>query len=609
MMASAAAKLFEDLLGPVETQGKSRPAPPNLRALGGAGTRDMAIAGDAYEGASTLNRELAMWQPASRSADNDILPQKRMSDARVRDTLRNDAYVRSGSVIHQDNIVGGAFTLNAKPMTKLVMGKDDSTWEGEFQEEVEAKFTLWAESTDNWPDASRRMSLTQMVRQAVGQYVATGEVLAVAEWAREDAFLRPFNTAVRMIDLDRLSTPLDKMTDRTVIGGVQVDGRHIPQGYFIRKAHPTDYMSPDNYQWEYVPRTKPWGRVQAIHMYEQMRPYQTRGISDIVAGLKEIRQTKTFRETVLQNAVVNATYAASIESDLDTNAIFQRLGGGNLGEDDFDQVIGNYIGGYLGAVQKYIGASNQFQIGGVRIPHLPPGSKLQMRPAGKGGPLGTEFEQSLLRYIASILGISYEQLSKDVSQTNYSSYRAAMGETWKFMQSRKSLVADRFATIIYRLWLEEALNKGIIESMPRAFRNPSNMDWFYKPQMLDAISQCDWIGASRGQVDELKETQAAVLRGKYNLSTDEDELGRLGKDWRRVYRQRAREKEMRKDLDIETAEESAADNMMNAASGTAKDKTSGDTKTTKKKAADSNADGTGTLENLYLDAIEEREDA
>ncbi|TIW04417.1 MAG: phage portal protein, partial [Mesorhizobium sp.] len=413
--------LFEDLLGPVETRSKSRPAPPNLRALGGAGMRDMAIAGDAYEGASTLNRELAMWQPASRSADNDILPQKRMSDARVRDTLRNDAYVRAGSVIHQDNIVGGAFTLNAKPMTKLVMGKDDATWEGDFQEEVEAKFTLWAESTDNWPDAARRMSLTQMVRQAVGQYVATGEVLAVAEWAREDAFLRPFNTAVRMIDLDRLSTPLDKMTDRTVIGGVQVDGRHIPQGYYIRKAHPTDYMSLENYQWEYVPRTKPWGRVQAIHMYEQVRPYQTRGISDIVAGLKEIRQTKTFRETVLQNAVVNATYAASIESELDTNAIFQRLGGGNLGEDDFDEAVGNYIGGYLGAVKKYLGASNQFQIGGVRIPHLPPGSKLQLRPAGKGGPLGNEFEQSLLRYIAAILGISYEQLSKDVSQTNYSS--------------------------------------------------------------------------------------------------------------------------------------------------------------------------------------------
>ena len=45
---------------------------------------------------------------------------------------------------------------------------------------------------------------------------------------------------------------------------------------------------------------------------------------------------------------------------------------------------------------------------------------------GKGGPLGQEFEQSLLRYIAAALGVSYEQLSKDYSQTNYSSARAAM---------------------------------------------------------------------------------------------------------------------------------------------------------------------------------------
>jgi capsid protein len=29
---------------------------------------------------------------------------------------------------------------------------------------------------------------------------------------------------------------------------------------------------------------------------------------------------------------------------------------------------------------------------------------------------------------------------------------------------------------------------------------------------FEAMSRCDWIGASRGQIDELKETQAAILR-------------------------------------------------------------------------------------------------
>lgn len=598
-MNAVAHKDFEELLG--ATSPPSNPPAPSVRRVAGGAGKEFSIAGDAYEGASLQNRELAMWQPSSRSADKEILPQKRMSDSRVRDTLRNDAYVRSGAVIHQDNIVGGLFLLNSKPATNILLGKDDEKFESEFQEEVETRFTLWAESVENWTDSARRMSFTAMVRQAVGSYVATGEILAAVEWARDQAFSRPFNTSIRMLDLDRLSTPPDQMGDRFVIGGVRVDKRHIPQGYYVRRAHPSDFFTPDGYKWTYIPRTKPWGRMQAIHMFEQTRPYQTRGISDVVSALKEIRMTKTFRETVLQNAVVNATYAASIESDLDTNAIFQRLGGGNLGEDDWEKAVSGYMGAYMGAVSSYVGASNQFQIGGVRIPHLPPGSKLQLRGAGEGGPLGTEFEQSLLRYIAANLGVSYEQLSRDYTKTNYSSARAAMSETWKFMQSRKRLVADRFATYVYRLWLEEALNKGLIDSVPRKFKRQNSMDWLYSGQNMDAISQCEWIGASRGQIDELKETQAAVLRNKYNLSTDEYELSRLGLDFRSVYKQRAREKKLRKELDIETETDS---NMVNAVSGAPREKQAKDEKDD---GSDDNTNArgelNGTLAKLYTDAI------
>lgn len=588
---------FEDLLGPSSQGTDKTPAPSDFRVSEGAGGKEFAIAGDAYEGASLQNRELAMWQPASRSADREIIPQKNLADARVRDVLRNDAYANSGQTIHKDNIVGGQFLLNSKPATKILFGKEDEKFEEEFQEEVEERFTLWAESTENWVDASRRNSFTAMVRQAVGSYLATGEVLAIAEWARDEAYLRPFNTCIRTIDIDRLSTPFDKRGDKNVIAGVRIDSRHIPQGYYIRKAHPTDIMSAESYQWSYVPKKLHWGRYQAIHLFDQQRPYQTRGISDMVAALKEMRQTKTFREVVLQNAVVNATFAASIESDLDTSSIFARLGGGNLGDENGFSEVGDYMGAYLGAVKRYLGNSKEFQMGGVRIPHLPPGSKLQLRPAGQGGPLGTDFEQSLLRHIAASLGVSYEQLSRDYTRTNYSSARAAMTETWKFMQSRKRLVADRFANHIYRLWLEEAINKGVIKSLPR------NAPSWYEGQNADAYSKCEWIGASRGQIDELKETQAAVLRLKYNLSTDEDEAARLGKDWRSLKRQRKREKEM----DVEFGLHVEEDNMINAVSGAPREK---EAKDEKSDGSDKNTKASvmnGSLENDFFDAEHEDE--
>ncbi|MFC5394416.1 phage portal protein [Bosea vestrisii] len=590
-----------DLLGVSHPPSKA-PAPAGLRVPAGAGG-ERAIAGDAYEGASHFSREMAMWQPPMRSADNDILPQKRTGDLRVRDTLRNDAYIRGGSTLHKDNIVGGMFMLNAKPATKVLLGKEDEAFETEFQEETETKFTLWAESPDNWPDAQRINTFTGLVRLAVATYVAAGEILGAVEWIRDWEGMRPYNTAIQMLDLDRLSTPPNLMGNRNIRGGIEKNIFGAPQAYHIRRAHPNDsWSNADAWLWKRVPVRKPWGRLQIIHIFEQDRPDQTRGISEMVAALKEMRQTKDFREIVLQNAVVNATFAASIESDLDTDAIFARLGGGNLGE-DLDAAIRGYVTGYLGMVSEYIGDKKQFQIGGTRIPHLPPGSKLQLRPAGQGGPLGTDFEQSLLRYIAANLGVSYEQLSRDYTRTNYSSARAAMSETWKFMLARKKMVADRFATIIYRLWLEESLNKGLIESLPRKFRQRNDAAWLYEGQNFDAISACDWIGASRGQIDELKETQAAVLRLKYNLSTHEEELSRLGKDWRAGFRQKAREKKMQTDLDIVPDQ---ADNSINAASGSPQ----------QREAKDEKSDGSdnarlmgGSVDQLFLDAAEERADA
>jgi len=199
----------------------------------------------------------------------------------------------------------------------------------------------------------------------------------------------------------------------------------------------------------------------------------------------------------------------------------------------------------------------------VKIPHLFPGTKLNMQNPGEQAGVGQEFEQSLLRYIAAALNISYEELSKDFSKTNYSSARAAMAASHKFSQSRKKIIADGLARSIYRLWLEEAIQNDMIASFRASEVNSLYTNGVVNSR-FDALANCDWIGAARGQIDELKETQAAVLRIKFGLSTHEDELARLGKDWRRVYAQlerEAKERELRKIVLVE-------DNSVNAASGT-----------------------------------------
>lgn len=527
-----------------------------------------------YVGASRFSKQIAGWTPPLQSADLDILPHKSLLDARARDLARNDAYVQGGAQQHKDSIVGAFYMLNSKPTWK-VLGRTEE-WAEAFQNEVEEKFTLWAESPMKWVDAARQNDFTAMIRLAVGVYVFSGEVLATVEWPKQAD--REYRTALQMIDTDRLSTPDTMLMDRNVRGGIKSDAYGAPVSAFIRTAHPSDFYFQDfSRSWKEVKWRKPWGRSQIIYLREQQRVDQTRGISEITAGLREIAITRKFRDVNLQKAVLAATYAATIESELPPAAVYQQLGSPMGTDSSLADVTVDYGVAYLQALNEYAGAAKNLLIDGAKIPHLFPGTKLNFQTAGAPDGVGQEFEQSLLRYLSVSLGIGYEELSKDFSKTNYSSARASMGMTWRFMQSRKRVVADAFANETFRLWLEEAINNDRIDSF-RASEADVLYTNGYLNTMFDALSNADWIGAARGQIDELKETQAAVLRIKYGLATHEDELSRLGKDWRKVYAQMQRERLDREARGIILQE----DNSVNAASGSVRE---------------DQQDGTGSTEN------------
>lgn len=499
--------------------------------------------GGAYEGASHFNRELATWRPASLSPDQELNRDKGTLDARTRDLVRNDGYANGAVATHRDSIVGGMYRVNAQPDWKVLGG--DETWAEEFQEWAEKNFTLWAESPDNWPDASQQNTLTGLVRMVVGLGVLCGESLSTVEWLRSSNERRPSNTAIQMVQIDRLSNPNGQDDSAYIRGGVERNRYGAPVAYHIRSTHPAEWYS-DNPAtvWARVPIRKPWGRLQVIHIFEQMQPDQSRGVSSMVSVLKEMKMTKSFRDIVLQNAVVNATYAAAIESELPTETLWEQLGVGT-GDSGVER--------YLSALSDYTGGAKNLHIDGVKIPHLFPGTKLNLKPMGTPGGVGTDFEQALLRYAAASLGLSYEQFSKDYTATNYSSARASLVETWKYMQSRKKMFADRFATAVYSLWLEEQINAGFAP-LPAG----KTAAHFYEGLNKEAYCKCDWIGASRGQIDEYKETQAAVLRIKEGLSTFEEEIARSGKDFREVFAQQAREKTLRKKLGIEIVDTAVA---------------------------------------------------
>lgn len=495
----------------------------------------MKQSASSFEGASHVNRELAMWHPPLRSADAEIIPSKDSLDARSLDLQRNDGYIHGAVQGHKDSIVGGFYRLNSKPNYKY-LGLDE-VWAEEFQEFVEFSFALACESPDNYFDASGQMTFSEMIRLAVGVSMLSGESVGTAEWLREGR--RPFKTAIQMIDPIRLSNPYGQENSTVWRKGIRTDSRGRPVEYAFRYTMPGDNWDYENqYRWKLVGARKPWGRKQVLHYFEPYRVGQTRGVSDLVSILKQSKMVGKYQDIVLQNAVLNATYAAAIESDMPPADSFEAIGGG---EDQMQSWAANY----LTAIAAYTGSSKNLHIDGIKIPHLYPGTKLKLQNAGQPGGLGTGFEESLLRHLAAGLGMSYEEFSHDFTKTNYSSARAAMGESHKRLQGRKKAVADKFATDIFRLWFEEQLNSGAFSDVL-----PRNAPNYYDRLNADAYCACSWIGAPRGQIDELKETQAAISRIEAGLSTYEKEAARFGEDFREVFRQRKREQKMVEEMGL-----------------------------------------------------------
>lgn len=496
-------------------------SPVEVKALGG------------MEAGNRLSRELASWSPALISPDSTINPVKDIVDARSRDFVVSDGYALGSMTTHKDSVVGSQFKLNLNPNHKIL--RLDEKWAEEFQEEVESLFSLYAESLGNWPDAARINNFTDLIRLGVGVHFMSGEIVGSAEWITNSR--RPYRTAIQMIESDRLCNPNDQEDSETLRKGIERNKYGERIAYHFRSGYVNDpYIDSKSYKWVRVPAETRFGRKRIIHIHEQIRPDQSRGISEMVAVLKQMRMTQRFQDVSLQQAVLQATYAATIESELPPEAVYNQLGQGGTTE---------WAKQFLNQVAQYSGSAKNLHIDGVKIPHLYPGTKFNLLNAGSPTGVGDTFEESLLRHTAAGLGLSYEEFSKDYTKTNYSSARAANNNTDKYMKSKKKSIADRFASNIFMLWFEEALNRGDFTTVTRRMPN------FYEGLNREAYTRCSWIGSTRGQIDELKETQAAVLRVEAGLSTYEQEMARGGQDFREVFAQRKREKDLMEKLGIQ----------------------------------------------------------
>lgn len=498
----------------------------------------ITIDGGAIEGASRNSRETFLWDPSRRPIDAIISPIKERADARARDMGRNEGVIHGAVALHRDNIVGSQFRLIYQPDMDYLSYMNagfNSSWLETAQDVIEARFRLIADSNRCWLDAQGVNTFTGQIRLAVGVFTLSGEYIGTVEYDGDKR--RPVGTNLQIVNPDRLCNP-DGVTDSVVLRrGIERTQSGKPIAYnFLLSDKYTPYIDAQHFRWKRVPAELNWGRKQVIHIYETEQPDQSRGLADMVAALKEIQMFKQFKEIVLQSAVVNATYAATIESELPATAIANALGDA---DGNVSQAVYAAYKAHMGGLGAWMSEANNVRIDGAMIPQLYPNTKLNMLPVKTAGGVGTDFEAALLRHICAGLGLSYEALSRDFSKTNYSSARAALGVQRQFMESRKKHLADRLASEVFTLVMEEFMADGEIP-MPRGV----GADFFYADRGIakEALCRCEWIGSGAGQIDEVKETEAAALRIRSGLSSWRIECSRLGFDVRQVWDALEREK-------------------------------------------------------------------
>ena len=510
--------------------------------------------------AADRHQKFVNWAPAVRHADGDLLPVKKILDDRSIDMARNDGLVAGGVTLHKDHIVGARFMLAAKPATRLVRGGDDEVWEREFQEEVETLFSLWADSPPCWPDAGGRNTLTDLTRLAVGSMSSTGEILAVSEWLSD--YGRPMQTATMILDPARLKSPADKLGNSELRAGVERDRRGAPIAYHILDRPPGGFSSGNGFaESRRVMARKPSGRIQVFHAFEQLRPDQSRGVAAMVTALSEMRMWKQFSHIELERAAMAAMYATTLETDAPPDVVYQLLGA------EAKNPLITATADHLDIMTNYMDGSKNLHVNGVKVPALPLGTSLKIQGTQTESPVGSELEASFLRRIAASFGLTYEQFSRDLSRTNYSSIRAGLGESLLHMQALKRRSGARFATYVYQLWFEEAVARGLLTTVTQS------VDELRHGMLFEALTACDWIGSALAQVDPLKETQAAMLRIRGGLSSYEIESRVLGTDWASNAKQRAREHETFKKLGIVSAYDTEPTDAENAATGEPREET------------------------------------
>lgn len=433
------------------------------------------------------------WNPSASPNEQKKQAERSLIRARAQD-LENNSDVTGGILqAFERNVTGTGIMLQSKITHEL-----KSNVNGELNQQIEK---MWKEycNPENI-DITATQSLEDIAEMIIRRYVVDGGIFIIKVYVANSEF--PFKLQIRSVD--ELSTLVTPGEGKRIIEGIELDEYNKPVAYHFKKAdeyflHPTESI-----------------RILAkdvIYLFKKTSPQQVREVSQLVTALPRIKDVNQFIEAISIKERVLACMAVFIKKDTPQGG----LGRGARGSD--------------AAPINYSGVS----LSPGMIGELNPGDEVQtVIPSGQASN-SKEFIATLVRMISAGLGLSYEAVSRDLSQVNYSSARQGLIEDRKLYKKMQKMLIDRVLRPVYLEFLESMyLSKKL--DLPGYSQEKSK----YTAHV--------WVPPGSTWIDPKKEADA----NKIALESNQDTLARIcaerGEDWRDVITQRAAELNLIKEL-------------------------------------------------------------
>jgi lambda family phage portal protein len=287
-----------------------------------------------------------------------------------RDLVRNNGWARRAQRVIANNTVGWGIV----PKARNGSAKAAELWK------------RWADSTEC--DAERRLTFAGLQHLALRSLATDGEVLFRRRPRRpEDALTIPLQ--LQILEADYLDT---SKNEGRIVNGVEYNGIGQRTAYWLFDGHPGSGSSG---------QSRPIPASEILHVFYTERPSAARGVSWFGAAIVNLKDLDEYEDAELMKQKIAACFAAFV-SDVDGTAA-------PLGEEDPDDDS-------LEALQPGM------------IEQLKPGQQVTFGSPPQ--PTADSFANRNLRKIAATLGVTYEDLTGDYSQVNFSSARMSRIAHW-----------------------------------------------------------------------------------------------------------------------------------------------------------------------------------